>query len=54
MQLKITIVFRDDKEEEFICADFPGIGEWITLYLEDFKRVTIPKEAVARIKQEFV
>ncbi len=54
MKLKVIFTYRDDKKEEFICADFPNIGDWITLYLEDFKRVQIPREAVAKIEQCFI
>lgn len=53
MKLLITILYRDDKKEEFHCVDFPSLSKFITLYLEDFKKVYIPDECVARITQEF-
>lgn len=55
MKLKIKITFRDDKVEEFICVDFPAIGDtWTTLYLEGFKRKTISSATIVFVEQEFI
>ncbi len=52
MKVFVTIKYRDDKEETFTCIDHPSIGDWITIYLENFKRLTIPKDAIASIATE--
>lgn len=54
MKLKVTIEFRDDTKQEFLCNDFPIIGDWITLFFDDFERKMIPKEPVQKISYKFV
>lgn len=53
MKLKIKITYRDDQVEEYICADFPSLGsDWITLYLENLKRLIIAAPLVHHIEEE--
>lgn len=54
MKLKVTVTFRDDKEQTFLCSDFPYVGPWVTIYCEGFTRHQFPQEAIKDIKQEFV
>ena len=53
MKLKVKIIYRDDKEEIFLCNDFPYVSEWITIYLENWRRKMLPKEAVKSIEYWF-
>lgn len=54
MKLEVTIKYRDDGEETYICSDFPYVADWVTIYLEDYKRKTIPREAISSIDTRFI
>lgn len=49
MILKVEVTYRDDTKKVYDCNDFPFVGDWITLYLPNFRRELIPKDAVASI-----
>lgn len=54
--VKISIRFRDDKIQTFICSDTPFIGtDWITLcpFNSPLGRKIIPKEAIADIEWDY-
>ena len=51
--LEVTITYRDDKKDTFVCVDLPSISDWIFLYLPDTKRLVLPKEAVKSIEYQW-
>lgn len=53
MKLKVTIEFRDDTTKDFVCNDFPAVGDWITLFFDNFERQIIPKDAVKSLYYKF-
>lgn len=55
MKLKLTVLYRDEKTQEFLCTDFPAIQPpWVTFYLEGFGRNIIHEGCIQEISQEFV
>ena len=55
MKIKVTIIYRDDKEYEYMCFDFPSIADrWITLYMIDTSRKVIPTDGVKEVNYAVV
>ncbi len=54
MKLQVTLKYKDDSTGTFDCVDFPSIGEFLTLYLENFERKMIAKEKIDEINYKFV
>lgn len=50
--IKVLIVFKDDKEKEYLCSDTPYFGNaflTITPYINPLDRILIPIEGIAEI-----
>ena len=50
MKILTKIQYRDDKTKTYSCVDNPAIGQWVTLYLENLKRLHVPSEAIKSIE----
>lgn len=53
-KLIVEITTKDDKTSSYECVDFPAFGgDFITLYLKDFRRDSVRTECVLGVKQYF-
>ncbi len=53
MKLIVTVTYKDDKKETYECVEFPSTGDFLYLYLTNFKRKFICKDGIARVDSEF-
>lgn len=52
MKLRVKVLFKEGYEgaEEFECTDWPSMGDWITLYLANYRQVSFPKDSVSKVE----
>ena len=52
--IRLKIKFRDDTKKEYICVEYPSVGEsWVTIFLAEennTKRVILRSETIETIE----
>lgn len=54
MKIEVTIIYKDEKKEKFLCVDFPYIADWVTIFEENLSRTVIPRDKISEINYRVI